>query len=78
MIKHDINAIIIGDGKYFKPYKQLVLDLNVSNFVHFVGRTFDIYEYIQASDLFVLPSKKGEMFPNTILESLSVGRTFCG
>ncbi len=40
--------------------------------VHFVGRSSEVESYLQASDVFVLPSRK-EGFPSVIIEAMACG-----
>ena len=71
----DIKCGIIGDGpekrNLISLSKKLDLDNNVI-FFGFVERDEDVYSYMKASKIFVLPSTR-EGFPNTILEANSCG-----
>jgi len=71
----DIKCGIIGDGpeksNLITLSKKLDLDNNVT-FFGFIERDEDVYSYMKASKIFVLPSLR-EGFPNTILEANSCG-----
>ncbi len=66
---------MIGDGpekeNLIRLSKKLGLDNNVV-FFGFIERDEDVYSYMKASKIFVLPSTR-EGFPNTILEANSCG-----
>ena len=71
----NIRCGIIGDGPEKKNLMSLSKKLNLDNnvvFFGFVERAEDVYSYIKASKIFVLPSTR-EGFPNTILEANSCG-----
>jgi glycosyltransferase involved in cell wall biosynthesis len=71
----DIKCGIIGDGpekrNLIRLSKKLGLDNNIV-FFGFIERDEDVYSYMKASKIFVLPSMR-EGFPNTILEANSCG-----
>lgn len=51
------HLLLIGIGEDFEEIKNLVKNLNIENKVTFVGLVNNVYEYLQAMDIFILPSK---------------------
>ncbi|MEJ6737062.1 MAG: glycosyltransferase family 4 protein [Flavobacteriales bacterium] len=70
----NIRLRIVGGGSLLSEYKQMVLDLNLSKYVIFVGKLpYDkVVEEYQKLDIFVNPSRF-ESFGVSILEASSCG-----
>ena len=68
----DVELIIIGDGVEEKKLKAYSLEQGLLLRVHFLGRLQNPFNYMRASDIFILASK-GEGFPNVIIESMLCG-----
>lgn len=53
----DIKLTIIGQGEDLLDLKKLVLDLNLSNHINFVGQKtlFEISDYYESTDVFISP-----------------------
>ncbi len=66
--------LIIGGGVLFESLKRQVKDSGLSGKVKFMGEIDSSYvsEYLQASDIFVLPSIS-EGLPGTLLEAMACG-----
>lgn len=64
-----IHLIIIGNGDETK-LKKVILENNVSQFVHLLGYQNNPFKYVQKAKFLVLCSKN-EGFPNVILEALA-------
>lgn len=64
---------IVGDGPEMKRLKDLVLQLNMVNYVKLVGMKSNPYPYIVRANLYVQPSRF-ESFGLTIVEALILGR----
>lgn len=77
----DTVLILIGDGKEKNNLNNLVSEFGMSESVFFLGIKNDIYKYLSAADLFVLPSK-WEGFGIAVLEAMAckclVLSTDCG
>lgn len=71
-IEYDFKYTIIGDGILKKELKDLVLQLSLTDKVDFIDFTSNVYEYLSKNDFF-LQGSYIEGFPNTALESCSVG-----
>jgi glycosyltransferase involved in cell wall biosynthesis len=74
----NITLICVGDGKSKSSFEALVKELDLGNEVIFTGRRFDIPDMQAAFDIFCLNSIWGEMFPNAILEAMSMGNPWVG
>ena len=71
---HNIRFIIISDGPERKNLEKLALDLDVEDYIFFVGRVSRemVVEYLKISDVFVLNTNyEGMSF--SILEAMKVG-----
>ncbi len=65
--------IIAGEGKLKSELKSMALKNNVTDIVHFIGFTNEIQAHLNASDIFVLPSRY-EGMPNALLEAMAAGK----
>ena len=68
----DVHFILAGSGRLMDRMQELVIKLNCSDNVHFLGRRDDIRTLICASDALILPSEQ-EGLPVCVLEALSLG-----
>lgn len=70
---HDnLYAILVGGGPYMNEFKLLAKKLGVSKRLIFAGIRFEAEMFNAAFDIFALPSYWGEMFPNVLLEAMSM------
>ena len=63
---------LVGDGTGRGELEQRVRSLGMEDQVHFWGYQEDVYPYLTASDIFVLPSSN-EAMPVSLLEALACG-----
>lgn len=70
----NVMFLFVGDGPILTKCKELAQTYGINKHVRFLGFRRDIPEIQAGSDIFVLPSIKGEMFPNAILEAMSMGK----
>lgn len=68
----DYILLLVGNGQNEDSVKKYVKDKGLSNKIIFLGTRNDIAEIMNASDLFLLPSKN-EGFPVTLVEAQSTG-----
>lgn len=68
----EIKLVLIGDGPEKEKLQKLVATFALEHRVFFPGRLMDVYRYLMALDVFVLPSRK-EGFPYALLEAGAVG-----
>lgn len=69
-----IKVAIIGDGEDENRLKQFVKDNNLSDKIAFTGYRSDSFDFINACDVFVLPSIANEDMPLVVLEAMSLGK----
>ncbi len=73
-LKADSNSrlILLGDGEEREKLVSLTQQLGIQQFVTFVGDVENVAPYLNAADIFVLPSL-GEGLSNSLLEAMSSG-----
>lgn len=64
--------LLIGDGPRLREMKALAIELNIADKVMFLGNKSNIYDYYQAFDYFLYPSRY-EGLPGTIVEAQAAG-----
>lgn len=67
------HLVIVGDGPQEKKIRPQVAALGIENRVTLAGRRADVVPWLQALDVFVLPSYANEGVPQAILQALAVG-----
>ena len=70
--KKDYELILLGEGSGMEQAKALAKELGVEKKVHFLGNHSNVYDYYQAMDYFVYPSRY-EGLPGTVVEAQSAG-----
>lgn len=68
----DAMLIIIGSGELEGYLKKLVRECEMESHVYFTGHSDNPYQYLNSSDIFVLPSMY-EGFPNALAEAVCMG-----
>lgn len=66
----NIKCILIGDGSLRKSLETQVEELNLKSCFHFLGFRDDVQAWLNAMDIFVLPSIS-EGLPNVVLEAMA-------
>jgi glycosyltransferase involved in cell wall biosynthesis len=64
-----LELIVLGDGEIMTSLKNLAKDLEITDFVHFLGFSSNPFKYISRANLFVL-SSESEGLPNAVIEAL--------
>lgn len=64
--------LLLGDGDGMEPIRTLAKELKIEKQVLFLGNRSNIYDYYQAMDYFVYPSRY-EGLPGTVVEAQSAG-----
>lgn len=72
--KNNVYFLYIGDGKELDNLKKLSLLNNLNNNIIFTGYTDNVKDYLDITDIFVLPSYYQEGMPISILEAMSMER----
>jgi L-malate glycosyltransferase len=68
----NLHLLVLGDGPERTALEVLVQSLKISDHVTFAGNQADVRPYLNAADLFVLPSAS-EGISNALLEAMSAG-----
>lgn len=68
----DATLLIVGKGPQEEELKRVVERLQLGDGVLFCGEQHDVLPYLQAADLFVLPSR-AEGMSNALLEAMACG-----
>lgn len=68
----DYLLVLISDGYTLEPMRQKAHDLGIDKQVLFLGKTPDVNRYMQAMDIFVLPSLY-EGLPVVLIEAQAAG-----
>jgi glycosyltransferase involved in cell wall biosynthesis len=74
--KNNVKLLVIGEGDYLAEAKQLVDQLGLDSYVVFTGYIprEEAPDYINASDVFVLPTIRQEGMPFSLLEAMACGK----
>jgi glycosyltransferase involved in cell wall biosynthesis len=66
--------LIEGEGPELCALERAVEELAVGHWVRFVGTERNVFDFMQALDVIVLPSIANEDFPNVVLEAMGLGK----
>ena len=69
----DWEVIVIGDGPHRPNLAAHAAALNLGENIHFVGHQDDVVPWLQALDLFTLPSYGEEGVPQAIMQAMACG-----
>lgn len=69
----DWNVIVVGDGPYRPKFEAHVASQGLADRVLFVGQQNDVVPWLQALDLFALPSYGEEGVPQAIMQAMACG-----
>jgi glycosyltransferase involved in cell wall biosynthesis len=67
----DWNIVVVGDGPYRAKLDVRVAQLGLGEKVRFVGQQEDVVPWLQALDLFTLPSYGEEGVPQAIMQAMA-------
>ncbi len=68
----NFKLLLIGDGELFQSIEKMAKKLEIENYVIFTGNVNNVSDYLQAMDLFALPSYY-EGFPTVAVEAQAAG-----
>ncbi len=69
----DAHLLVVGDGPYRPSIEQKLVELDISARVTLAGQQQDVTPWLQAADLFVLPSYANEGVPQAVLQAMMSG-----
>lgn len=70
----DFVVLIEGDGPQKETLIEFVLQHNLAEVIKFVPHQENIFDFMYALDVLILPSVEDEDFPNVILEAMGLGK----
>lgn len=70
--KSNIHYYICGIGEKEKELRNIAKNKKIENQIHFLGYRSDIYQLLQAADIFVMPSLR-EGLSRSLMEAMAVG-----
>jgi glycosyltransferase involved in cell wall biosynthesis len=73
LARRDAQLVIVGDGAEGAALRAQVRDLGLDARVHFAGEQQDVVPWLQALDVFALPSCALEGVPQALLQAMAVG-----
>lgn len=71
-LDEDVRLLLIGDGPLLSKMKEKVDNLNIGDKICFLGKSNEVNKYLQAIDLFLLPSHH-EGLPVVLIEAQALG-----
>jgi glycosyltransferase involved in cell wall biosynthesis len=69
----DIGVIVVGDGPQRAALEGLAAQLGIAQRVRFTGNQADVAPWMQAFDLFCLPSYANEGVPQALMQAMACG-----
>lgn len=69
----NLRLVIVGDGPQWQSLRQQAAGLNLQNRVLFAGRQSNIETWLQAFDVFCLPSYANEGVPQSLMQAQACG-----
>ncbi len=68
-----IRLVIVGDGPQRDKLNRLTVELGLTRTVRFAGQQRDVVPWLQALDVFALPSYANEGVSQAVMQAMSVG-----
>jgi len=72
-LAQDVSLVIVGDGPMREQLEALVEKLHLRERVVFAGNQADVLPWLQALDIFVLPSYANEGVPQALMQAMLAG-----
>jgi glycosyltransferase involved in cell wall biosynthesis len=69
----EVHLAIVGDGPYRSSIEHKLAELGLAGRVTFAGQQQDVTPWLQAADIFVLPSYANEGVPQAVLQAMMSG-----
>jgi len=68
-----VHLVIVGDGPRRQPLEKFIDSLNLKNRILLAGDQADVVPWLQALDMFVLPSFANEGVPQALIQAMLAG-----
>lgn len=68
-----LRVVIVGDGPQRDKLNRLTVELGLSRMVRFAGQQRDVVPWLQALDIFVLPSYANEGVSQAVMQAMATG-----
>jgi len=72
-LPEDVRLVIVGDGPQREALERQVGEAGLQARVHFAGNQADVVPWLQALDVFALPSYANEGVPQALVQAMLVG-----
>jgi glycosyltransferase involved in cell wall biosynthesis len=69
----DVHVVLVGDGSLRAAFEARARALGAGDRLHVTGLVSDVADYLQAMDVFILPSSAEESFGNSVVEAMALG-----
>jgi L-malate glycosyltransferase len=66
--------LIEGDGPELSALQNQIVQLEIEQWVRFIGVEHNVFNFMSAVDVMILPSVANEDFPNVVLEAMCLGK----
>jgi glycosyltransferase involved in cell wall biosynthesis len=73
MARKDVNVVVVGDGPQREALETLARELGIDSRTRFAGNQSDVAPWMQAFDLFCLPSYANEGVPQALMQAMACG-----
>ncbi len=73
MADRGARLLVVGDGPQREPLERLARELGLADRVRFAGDQPDVAPWLQAMDLFCLPSYANEGVPQALMQAMACG-----
>ena len=74
LLGHEFKVLIEGDGPLLEALVGFVIINNLTSWVTFVGDEANVFDFMSALDVLILPSVQDEDLPNVISEAMALGK----
>jgi glycosyltransferase involved in cell wall biosynthesis len=71
--RSDVTLAVVGDGPQRAALEKLAADLGLAHQVRFAGNQADVAPWLQALDVFCLPSYANEGVPQALMQAMACG-----
>ena len=71
--RDDVHLLIVGDGPSRSAVEERIAELNLTGRVTLPGNQDDVVPWLQAMDVFALPSHANEGVPQSVLQAMACG-----